>query len=96
MKTTVVFRQLLRAAITILRKKQGQSHKTSETTHLLSHLEHVLSDSQLLFRGAELLPQICVLLCQAAGQSRAGQLSRARQGRAVPSRADWCLYRAEH
>ena len=57
----------------------------SDTTNLLSRLEHVLSDAQLLLRGGQLLLEVCLLLCQAAqGGSSAGQgRGRLGQGRAV-------------
>lgn len=39
-------------------------------SYLLSCLEHVLSDTQLLLRGGQLLLEVFILLCQAAKQGR--------------------------
>ena len=47
--------------------------RSSKAFYLLGSLEHLLSDPQLLLRGAELVLQVCILLYQTAEQGRAGE-----------------------
>lgn len=64
--------------------------KTSKILYLLGGLKHLLSDSQLLLRGAELLPQVFILLCQPVrhGSSRGVAGERHRAGQCIQNTAD--------